>query len=49
MGRRSWRGCGEQKPLCPGEGGFDLSGDDKEEVEKGTDGQVGLEAESTPD
>lgn len=33
----------------PGEGGFELWGDDKEEDEKGTDGQVGLRAESTPD
>lgn len=33
----------------PGRGEFDLSGDKKKEVEKGTDGQVGLEAESTPD
>lgn len=35
--------------LCARRGGFDLWGDDKEEDEKGTDGQVGLRAESTPD
>lgn len=34
---------GEQKPLCP-ESGFD-----EEEDAKGTDGQAGLQAESTPD
>ena len=35
--------------LCAQREGFDHWGDDKEEDEKGTDGQVGLQAEGTPD
>lgn len=47
MGEEAGGAVGNRN-LCAPRRGFDLWGGKKEEDEKGTDGHVGLQAESTP-